>query len=59
MLTMEREKKGRICSADEMKNGVGKKENICRRKIFFVEEEKNEKKNIWGGKFFYGEKKYL
>ena len=52
VLIMEREKKentwtkGNNCSANEKKKGDGKKENICRRKIFFCVGEKTEKKNI-------------
>ena len=53
MLIMEREKKentwtkgNNCCSAYEKKNGDGKKENICRRQIFFCAGEKTERKNI-------------
>ena len=60
MLIMEREKKentwtrGNNCSAYEKKNGDGKKENICRRKIFFCAGEKLRGKIFEEGIFFCG-----
>ena len=66
MLIMEREKKentwtkgNNCCSAYEKKNGDGKKENICRRKIFFGRVKKLTGKIFEEGIFFVEEKKYL